>query len=313
MANPCGCPPGKGRKFTGQLPLSQPTLKVYFSKGRPGIYLCGPDAHLTAFKEQVSRLLAVEVGSFGPVGGVNRLRFTGDSAFLALELLDLEPPVEWSSRASKPHRVRSGARLSDEHILACAKKCQTRTEWHIRFFAHRREVLLHRQHLMDRCVAHMVRVNHAEGPVYSVYAYEFEDGFVYVGLSRNLSRRRYGHRAKPGILHRHAGKGYAFRVISSGLLSAQAQDLECNTIDVYKAQGWKILNRNRGGALGSKISRRFSLEQLVAITSGLTRKQFREDKKYRSAFLFAYRKGLLPQLSTINNWPPHWSYHHACR
>ena len=96
-----------------------------------------------------------------------------------------------------------------------------------------------------------------------VYAYEFDDNSVYIGLTFNEESRKYDHlqnkqRKNNSPVYKHMIKNcktlsnITYLKITNGYINADmAQKIEHNTIKKYKKLGWNILNKNQAGALGA--------------------------------------------------------------
>lgn len=91
-----------------------------------------------------------------------------------------------------------------------------------------------------------------------VYAYEFNDNSVYVGLTYNEDIRDKFHTGIYGVkysgVYDHIKKTNLNpnkKIISDGYIDyIKAVDLEISTIDDYRKNGWNILNKVKGGGLG---------------------------------------------------------------
>ena len=88
-----------------------------------------------------------------------------------------------------------------------------------------------------------------------VYVYEFSDNSVYVGLTYNEKKREIEHSdmgKTPVSKHiRKTGLTPIKKIISDGYIDSHvAQEIEKDLIMEYQLNGWNILNRNGGGALG---------------------------------------------------------------
>lgn len=93
-----------------------------------------------------------------------------------------------------------------------------------------------------------------------IYAYEFEDNFVYVGLTGNLIRRNNSH-----IKNYKKNDSQVFEHIKSTKLipkliqlteyisTQNAVKLEGEYIDKYRNNGWNILNIAKAGSTGGNI------------------------------------------------------------
>jgi predicted GIY-YIG superfamily endonuclease len=102
----------------------------------------------------------------------------------------------------------------------------------------------------------------------AVYAFEFPDKSVYVGLTYNLGLREKQHLADEGYsaVSKHIKKtnlSPLFKKISEDYLDAQdALNLEICTIEKYRNEGWNILNIRKGGELGFACSRIYTFEKV---------------------------------------------------
>jgi len=90
-----------------------------------------------------------------------------------------------------------------------------------------------------------------------IYSFEFEDNYVYVGLSYDPLRRRDSHLSTDlsSQVRKHIDRTnskYKFRLLTESLEMKLASHEERRYIREYKKNGWIILNKNRGGSLGSK-------------------------------------------------------------
>ena len=99
-----------------------------------------------------------------------------------------------------------------------------------------------------------------------VYSYEFSDHSVYVGLTNSLNRRdqqhrerRYHSNGKPqydGVLDyslKHNIEIPEVKILINNLTREESGLEEIKWIQYYKDNGWKIINRNRGGATGMGV------------------------------------------------------------
>jgi len=90
-----------------------------------------------------------------------------------------------------------------------------------------------------------------------IYAYEFPDNSVYVGLTVNEKRRKSGHLNTDDVESPVAqymidtGLEPVYKVIVRDLTPKEAQESEGCTEEKYKLNGWKVLNRYKTGSLGA--------------------------------------------------------------
>jgi hypothetical protein len=106
----------------------------------------------------------------------------------------------------------------------------------------------------DDATKHMDRL----GNLYQrlVYAYEFPNKSVYVGLTLSKERRNVAHFTKDNsAVFRYikkTGLEPELKIISDEyILADDAVNLEICTIEKYRSEGWNILNIAKGGSLGA--------------------------------------------------------------
>lgn len=88
-----------------------------------------------------------------------------------------------------------------------------------------------------------------------VYVYEFSDNSVYVGLTYNDKKRELEHitadKTAVGKHIKKTGLTPTKKIVSDGYIdSCIAQKMEDDLIMEYSSNGWNILNKVKGGALG---------------------------------------------------------------
>ena len=109
-----------------------------------------------------------------------------------------------------------------------------------------------RRGILDDICSHMQRA----GSKYLryIYAYEFPDNSVYVGLTYDLDERNRAHMNSPTstvYLHMQNTGLKPNRKTVTGLLDSQeASKAETRILDEYEKKGWIVLNRAKTGALG---------------------------------------------------------------
>ncbi|MEO4005017.1 hypothetical protein [Flavobacterium sp. CAU 1735] len=128
-----------------------------------------------------------------------------------------------------------------------------------------------------------------------VYAYEFPNKAVYVGLTCNKKRRQLQHlQYRKSPVYKYSLKTKLtpiYKSISKTYITAErAQKLEDKTIENYKSNGWQILNSVKAGALGWS-NRKWTFEKCqVEALKYKTRSDFQNNS--RRAYSAAHR----------NNW-----------
>ena len=124
-----------------------------------------------------------------------------------------------------------------------------------------------------------------------VYVYTFPDGYAYVGLTDDVKRRKYEHlhklsQKKKSPVYRHikeTGLSYEYKELTDWLDADTAAKVEDDYIKKYKADGWKMLNRMRGGGLGDPGSGKRKDEVIQTIVSQY---EYVEDFKEREPEIY---------------------------
>lgn len=89
-----------------------------------------------------------------------------------------------------------------------------------------------------------------------IYVFTFSDGYAYVGLTNNIKTRKNQHTSegKKSPVHKHyseTGASFEFKVLTDKWLDMDvAGRVEDDYIKQYAKDGWKMLNKKRGGGLG---------------------------------------------------------------
>lgn len=87
-----------------------------------------------------------------------------------------------------------------------------------------------------------------------IYVFTFSDGYAYIGLSLNPDRRFRQHtHDKKSPVYKHiqeTGSKYEYKILTDWLGANIAGEVEDSYIRRYKAEGWKLLNKAKGGGLG---------------------------------------------------------------
>lgn len=88
-----------------------------------------------------------------------------------------------------------------------------------------------------------------------IYVFTFSDNYAYVGLAKDPDERYNEHTRydKDSPVYKHiekAGASFEFKILTDWLDIDSAAQTEDNYIKQYKSDGWKMLNKNKGGALG---------------------------------------------------------------
>jgi len=100
-----------------------------------------------------------------------------------------------------------------------------------------------------------------EGRKRKVYVYTFDDGYAYVGLTDDVSRRKKEHfgqfrdkkKKSPVLNHiKETGARYEYNELTDWLDLDVVGQVEDDYIKKYTEDGWKMLNRRKGGGLGGR-------------------------------------------------------------
>jgi hypothetical protein len=140
------------------------------------------------------------------------------------------------------------------------------------------------------------------GSIYNrlVYAYEFNDNSVYVGLTYNEDIRDKIHMGEYNgfysAVYDHIKKTNLIpnkKIISDGYIDyIKAANLEISTINDYRKNGWSILNKVKGGGLGGGKHRaiRYTDKYITQEASKYNKlKDFRENS--RGCYVASILKG----------------------
>lgn len=155
------------------------------------------------------------------------------------------------------------------HVVAL--ECNTRSE-----FAQKYRYAYHRafdKGWLDDICGHMKVAGNLKRRL--IYVYTFADGYAYVGLTDDVKRRKYEHlhkiekkKTSPVYQHyRKTGANYEYKELTDWLDADTAAEMEDEYIKQYKADGWKMLNRVRGGALGAALAGKFAAKNIRAAVS----------------------------------------------
>lgn len=139
-----------------------------------------------------------------------------------------------------------------------ALKYKTKTEW-IRNSAAIHAGARHNGWL-EICYSHMKTSGSRK--LRAIYAFEFSDRSVYVGLTYNYEKRYGGHKTDSKWYKEKKDRHvtYILKRFNEFYPNEIAQIKERELIDNYRKLGWSILNKNRAGGLGGIQRRWTSLE-----------------------------------------------------
>ena len=147
---------------------------------------------------------------------------------------------------------------------------------------------------LDKVCAHMETVGNRYKR--AIYAFEFEDHSVYIGLTFNYDVRYREHFTQDKQVGRKLKTTPAkFIRFNKWLSLDEAGKAEAETIEDYRRRGWTILNKMKPGGVGSRPEK-WPYEEVKKILG-----RYKTVKGFKtanlSAYVVAHRKGWWPKLS----------------
>lgn len=134
-----------------------------------------------------------------------------------------------------------------------------------------------------------------------IYACEFEDNHVYIGLANNLRQRILQHLRTPSSsIYRYiieTGLLPTFKIIRGFESEKNAQKNEAEVEKMYKENGWCILNRAKTGALGGSYIY-WTLERCL-IVAKLATSMSDFCKRFHGAYASCKKNNWIPQIRQI--------------
>jgi len=130
-----------------------------------------------------------------------------------------------------------------------------------------------------------------------IYVHKFLDNCVYVGLTNNLTNRTHQHYSKKignnSVVYKHykeIGEKSTVKQLTNYVNEKEAQRLENFYVKLYQIMGWKILNIQKSGNLGSK-KRKWTKEKCQI-----------EALKYNNRTIFSKKSGSAYNSARKNDW-----------
>lgn len=147
----------------------------------------------------------------------------------------------------------------------------------------------HRRGWIDEICSHMKRAGNRFHKI--IYAYEFPDKAVYIGLTFNINNRQlHRDRDDRDAVTKYIKKSKLnpiIKLLTDYISVDEAIKAESRYIKKYELQGWKILNKAKAGAIGGNIIKwTFESCKLEALKYK-SRKEFKE--KNSRAFSTVYK------------------------
>jgi predicted GIY-YIG superfamily endonuclease len=162
-------------------------------------------------------------------------------------------------------RAKKNVIWTKEICLKIARKFQFRNEWEKN---HRKSYrAAANNNWLDECSLHMKRLGSSYKRL--IYAFEFPDKSVYVGLTFNSEKRKNQHlnnRASQVYKHQKLTQTKPqYLELTEYIKKCLAVKKENEYLNDYKKKGWVILNKAKTGALGgSKIKWTFDISLIDA-------------------------------------------------
>jgi predicted GIY-YIG superfamily endonuclease/ribosomal protein L37AE/L43A len=132
-----------------------------------------------------------------------------------------------------------------------------------------------------------------------IYAYEFSDKSVYVGLTYNAKVRNMDHmKNKSSLVYKHlmkTGLNPNHKILTGYFDKEIAIEKEESIINDYKIEGWNILNKNKAGGLGGGLNRKWT-KQKIKEAAKKYYKRYDFFLKDSSAYNAAFRKNWLDEV-----------------
>ena len=200
---------------------------------------------------------------------------------ILIEHLNEQRTPKWTKESAHQEALKYGTRNEFKRGNQSAYQAAWKNKW------------------LDDITTHMIPVGNLHRRM--IYAYEFPDNSVYVGLTFNRDTRDKSHTDvnniySPVARHRqNTGLIPKYIEISEYIDAQQAQNLENCTIEKYKQEGWTILNTSKGGSLGR--CQRFWTKEMIykEALKYDTKNEFRQGSN--SAFQIASRNGWLDDIT----------------
>ena len=137
-----------------------------------------------------------------------------------------------------------------EKCNECSLLCSSRNEFYKKYNQAYKTCVINGW--LDDVCSHMKQVGNYMNRL--VYVYEFEDNFSYIGLTCNIEKRNYKHLNCKSPVSYHINKtGFipVLKILTDYIDLDSAIDMEKYYIKHYEKKGFNLLNRSRGGEIGS--------------------------------------------------------------
>lgn len=191
-----------------------------------------------------------------------------------------------------------------------AQKCTSKKEFKLNF--PKQHKAAYRNNWLNSCCSHMIIL----GSSYSrlIYAFEFPDNSVYIGLTYNPKKRFFDHmydeKSQVFIHYKKTGETPKFIELTTYLDKNIALKKEGEFITHYNLNGWTILNKAKTGGLG-RIIKRWTKENCYNLALKYEHRSIFK-KENPSAYFAACKNNWLFEISShmkyLQKPNGYWSY-----
>lgn len=204
----------------------------------------------------------------------NHLKWT-DEAIIA-DAQKYNSKKEWETHSSRPYKYALRRNLMEicsahmqvkmeswtkEKIMEIAKRYKYRSDWWK--YDKCSYDAASKRNILSECCAHMkFKLNPFTDNNGIIYAYFFNDNSVYIGLTINPKQRYFNH-LKRGPVFEKIQKGFVFNytILQKDIAYTNLPTAEIFFIELYKNKGFELMNRRKGGTLGS-ITTKMSIKDI---------------------------------------------------
>ena len=142
-------------------------------------------------------------------------------------------------------------KITETEIFESAKRYKHVTPWRDVFPGHYQAA--RQREIFDKVTSHMEPMLNPWATGYQIYAHEFSDNHVYVGLTFRPDERRFAHTYK-GPVYEHGvklGLFPEFKELENQVIPTRAPSREDFWMETYRLSGWTMINKAKAGSLGS--------------------------------------------------------------
>ena len=135
----------------------------------------------------------------------------------------------------------------------------------------------------------------------TIYVYEFQNNFAYVGLTCNIKARDWQHRYYNEKYHKNDSV-FLFskennieipeiKILEDGLTRFESQKREQYWADYYKSIGYELINKCKCGSLGGNVKKEISNEEII-LEAKKYKNQEEFSNKNRSLYNYMVKRNL---------------------